>query len=143
MKIKKISLLLGLILMLGLFASCGKKINTEELRKYSDPALESILTAANKDDYAQYSKEFSDKMKEAIPENIFKEQNKLIKDKIGEYESKEFVKAQAKGEYTVVIYTAKYVKEPKGVMVSITFKNGDDNHTVEGLFMTSPKLASK
>jgi hypothetical protein len=132
-------------MLLTLFTGCGQKtkINEAEVRSYSDTKIESILTAANKDDYSAYSKDFSDKMKEAITESNFKLQNKLIKDKIGSYESKEFVKLQNKGEYITVIYKAKYSNEPKEVMVTITFRNGDDAHKVEGLFMTSPKLASK
>jgi hypothetical protein len=145
MKLKKFSPVLVFIMLLTFLVGCGQKtkLNEAEVRAYSDAKLENILTAANKDDYANYSKDFSDKMKEAITESNFKLQNKLIKDKIGSYESKEFVKLQNKGEYITVIYKAKYLNEPKEVMVTITFRNGDDAHKVEGLFMTSPKLASK
>jgi hypothetical protein len=145
MKLKKLCPVIVLVMLLTLLAGCGQKtkLNEAEVKAYSDTILENILMAANKDDYASYSKDFSDKMKAAITESNFKQQNKLIKDKIGNYESKEFVKTQANGEYTVVIYKGKYVSEPKDVMITITFKNGDEAHKVEGLFMTSPKLASK
>ncbi len=147
MRIKKISFLLSIIFLLSFFTSCGKKIDTEGLRSYSDGALESILMAANKDDYEKYSKDFSDKMKELLTEKNFKQQNKVIKEKIGDYVSKEFVKATIKRDkgidYIVAIYKAKYTDEPKEVMVSITFRENDENHKVEGLFMTSPKLVSK
>jgi hypothetical protein len=145
MKFKKFSPVLVLIMLLTLLAGCGQKtkLDESEVRGYSDTKLENILAAANKDDYAAYSKDFSDKMKEALTESNFKQQNKLIKDKIGSYESKEFVKLQNKGEYITVIYKAKYSDEPKDVMVTITFRSGDEAHKVEGLFMTSPKLASK
>ena len=146
MRFKKFSILFVLIVMVGLFTACSQKsvkVNDEEVKNYSEPILESILMAANKDDYSTYSKDFSDKMKEALTETNFKEHNKVIKDKIGEYKSKQFVKVQAKGDYITAIYSAKYSNEPKDVMVTVTFKTGDENHKVEGLFMTSPKLASK
>jgi hypothetical protein len=145
MKLKKFSPVLLLVMLLILLAGCGQKskINDAEVKSYSDAILENILVAANKDDYASYSKDFSDKMKAAISESSFKQQNKLIKDKIGNYESKEFIKTQANGDYIVAIYKSKYSGEPKDVMISITFKSGDEAHKVEGLFMTSPKLASK
>jgi hypothetical protein len=145
MKLKKISSVLMLVMLLTLMAGCGQKskINDSEVRAYSDAIVENILVAASKDDYAAFSKDFGDKMKAALTESMAKEQNKLIKDKIGSYESKEFIKTQPNGEYIVAIYKAKYTNEPKDVMVSITFKNGDEAHKVEGLFMTSPKLASK
>lgn len=146
MRFKKFSIFFVLIILVGLFTACGQKavkVNNDEVKNYSEPLLESILMAANKDDYSTYSKDFSDKMKEALTETNFKEQNKIIKDKIGEYKSKQFIKAQAKDDYITAIYSAKYSNEPKDVMVTITFKSGDENHKVEGLFMTSPKLAGK
>ena len=145
MKMKKFIPVVMLAMLLMLLASCGQKTksNEAEVKAYSDTILENILVAANKDDYANYSKDFSEKMKAALTESNFKQQNKLIKDKIGNYESKGFVKTQANGEYIVAIYKGKYVSEPKDVMISITFKSGDGTHKVEGLFMTSPKLASK
>lgn len=145
MKIKKMGSVIVLVMLLTLLAGCGQKVklNEGEVRAYSDNIIENILTSANKDDYASYSKDFGSKMKEAVNENNFKQQNKTIKDKIGNYETKEFVKLQSKGEYIIVIYKAKYSNEPKDVMVTITFKNGDEAHKVEGLLMTSPKLASK
>ncbi|MCM0648001.1 DUF3887 domain-containing protein [Clostridium swellfunianum] len=145
MKMRKFNPILVLVMLLTLLAGCGQKTKTNEaeVKAYSDTILESILIASNKDDYSSYSKDFSDKMKSALTETNFKQQNKLIKDKIGNFESKQFVKTQANGDYTVAIYKAKYSNEPKDVMVTITFKNGDETHKVEGLFITSPKLASK
>ncbi|MDF2590985.1 MAG: uncharacterized protein K0S75_451 [Clostridia bacterium] len=87
--------------------------------------------------------DFSDKTKATLTESNFKQQNKIVNHKIGNYESKEFVETQPNGEYVVAIYKGKYSNKHKDVMVSITFKNGDEAHKVEGLFMTSPKLASK
>jgi outer membrane lipoprotein-sorting protein len=145
MKLKKFIPVLMLAMLLTLLAGCGQKSKSgeAEVKAYADTILENILVAANKDDYASYSKDFSDKMKTALTESNFKQQNKLIKDKIGDYVSKEFVKTQPNGEYVVAIYKGRYSSEPKDVMISITFKNGDEAHKVEGLFMTSPKLASK
>jgi len=145
MKSRKMIIFVMTIVLVTLLASCGQKanINADDVRKYSDAKLENILKASNNDDYEAYSKDFSSKMKEALNENSFKEQNKIIKSKIGKYESKEFDKVQVKGEYITAIYKAKYSEEPKDVMITITFKNEDENHKVEGLYMISPKLASK
>lgn len=145
MKLKNVNLLLIIIMLVSLLAGCGQKtkINTGEIKNFSEPMLESILTAADKDDYTSYSKDFSNKMKEAVNESNFKEMNKLIKEKIGNYESKQFVEAQTQGDYISAIYKAKYSNEPKDVMISITFNKDDETHKVEGLRMVSPKLAGK
>lgn len=145
MKLKKGYLLLMIVMLVSLLAGCGQKtkINTEEIKSFSEPLLENILVAADKDDYSSYSKDFSGKMKEAVNESNFKAQNKLIKEKIGNYESKQFVDAQAQGNYISAIYKAKYSDEPKDVMISITFNKDDETHKVEGLRMVSPKLTGK
>lgn len=139
--------LISLIIASIILSGCGNNINSSEVRNYSDSVLENILISGNKDNYTDYSKDFSDNMKAAITEDLFKKNNTLIKDKIGEYVSKDFIKINTKKEnginYIIAIYNAKYSKEPQGALVSITFKEKDDNHKVEGLFMTSPKLAGK
>lgn len=147
MKCIRAFFLISFIIVAAILSGCGNNINTTEVRDYSDSILENILISGNKDNYADYSKDFSDNMKTAISEDLFKKNNTLIKDKIGEYGSKDFIKINTKKEnginYIIVIYNAKYSKEPQGALVSITFKEKDENHKVEGLFMTSPKLAGK
>ncbi|MFL0247480.1 DUF3887 domain-containing protein [Candidatus Clostridium stratigraminis] len=144
MKCIRVFFLITLIIGASILSGCGNNINASEVRNYSDSILENILISGNKDNYADYSKDFSDNMKTAIPEDMFKKNNALIKDKIGEYVSKDFIKINTKKEkginYIIIIYNAKYSKEPQGALVSITFKEKDENHKVEGLFMTSPKL---
>lgn len=141
MKIKHLSIVLLFIFIIGIFSSCGKKLNAEEIRKYSDGTTENILTAINNDDYAVYTKDFSPEMKKAIPEDTFKEQNKIIKGKIGTYESKKFAKAETKDEYIRTFYIAKFSDEPKDVTVLVVFKADDPDHKVQGIFLSSPKLA--
>lgn len=147
MKIRKIYCILTIVFVFTLLSGCGNNVNTEEVRNYSDSILENILAAGNKDNYTDYSKDFSENMKTALNEDLFNKNNSLIKDKIGKYVSKEFIKVNTKKEkgidYVVAIYNAKYSNEPQGAIVSITFKKDDNSHKVEGLFMTSPKLAGK
>lgn len=139
--------ILILIFALTILSGCGNNINTGDVRNYSDSILENILISGNLRNYNDYSKDFSDNMKAALTEDLFNKNNALVKDKIGEYVSKDFIKVNTKKEkginYIIVIYNAKYSKEPQGALVSITFKEKDENHKVEGLFMTSPKLAGK
>jgi hypothetical protein len=145
MRFKKVVPLIMITLLIVLLVGCGKKskVNTDEVKSFSDPILESMLIASNKDDFAAYSKDFGEIMKQKFSEDAFKAANKLIKEKIGDYKSKEFVKAQTQGDYVSAIYKAKYSNEPKDVMISITFNKNDKEHMVEGIYLTSPKLAGK
>lgn len=145
MKFKRVVPLIMITMLIVLLAGCGQKtkINTEEIKSFSEPILENMLVAGNKDDFAAYSKDFGSIMKEKFNEEAFKAANKLIKGKIGDYESKEFVKVQTQGSYVSAIYKAKYSNEPKDVMVSITFNKDDKEHKVEGIYLVSPKLTAK
>jgi hypothetical protein len=143
MKFNKFIYLTCLIILMTLQTSCGQKVNTSDIEKYSDQETERILTAMNNEDYDNYSKNFSDVMKKAIPEDIFKNQNTLIKGEIGNYLSKKFVKADIQNKYVRVIYKVNFSNEPKDAYITISFLKGDAVHLVQGLFLTSPKLATK
>lgn len=143
MKIKKAFSLIFVIMLIAFVVACGQKLNSSEIRKYADPSIENILTAMNTGDYTKYSKDFSDQMKTALPENTFISQNGIIKNKIGDYASKEFTKVDSQENYVRAIYTTKFTNEPNNVMVTVVFLKDDASHKVQGLFLSSPKLATK
>lgn len=143
MKIKKAFSLIFVIILITLLVACGQKLNSSEIRKYADPSVENILTAMKTGDYTKYSKDFSDQMKTALPVNTFISQNSIIKNKIGNYASKEFTKVDSQEKYVRAIYTTKFTNEPNNVMVTIVFLKDDSSHKVQGLFLSSPKLATK
>lgn len=111
----------------------------EQIRSYADPITENILLAINEDDYIKYSEHFSEKMKNALPEPVFKESNILIKSKISDYLSKEFWKIEKQGLYTIVYYKARFSQEPEAV-VKVVFQEVGDKILVAGLWFDSPKL---
>lgn len=143
MKFKRAFYLLLVIMLITFLAGCGQKLNSDEIRQYADASAENILTAMKVGDYTKYSKDFSDQMKSALPESTFKSQNSLIKNKIGDYVSKEFTKVDTQDKYVRAIYTTKFTNEPNNVMVTIVFLKDDASHKVQGLFLSSPKLAAK
>ncbi|SPF53590.1 hypothetical protein SBF1_6830001 [Candidatus Desulfosporosinus infrequens] len=64
--------------------------------------------------------------------------------KIGDYEGKTFSGATTTTKdnmtLTVVVYTAKYSKEPNGVQITITFSDSNGKKIIEGLYLNSPNL---
>ncbi len=111
-----------------------------QVRGYADPITEQILVAMNKDDYAMYSEDFDQTMKNAMTEAVFDETNTVIKSKIGDYVSKEFWKAESKDQYTIVHYKAKFTDEPGDVTVRVVFQEIDGGMKVSGLLLNSPEL---
>ncbi|PXF59483.1 MAG: hypothetical protein C4B59_11360 [Candidatus Methanogaster sp.] len=112
----------------------------EEVREYADPVAENILMAMNEDDYAMYSGDFDQTMKNAMTEAVFDETNAAIRSKIGDYVSKEFWKAESKDQYTLVYYKAKFTDEPADVTVKVVFQELNGTMKVSGLWLNSPEL---
>jgi len=112
----------------------------EEVREYSDPVTENILMAMNENDYARYSEDFDQTMKNAMTEAVFDETNAVIRSKIGDYVSKEFWKAESKDQYTLVYYKAKFTDEPADVTVKVVFQELNGTMKVSGLWLNSPEL---
>ena len=114
--------------------------DVEQVRGYADPVTEQILVAMNGNDYARYSEDFDQKMKNAMTEAVFDEANTGIRSKIGDYVSKEFWKAESKDQYMIVHYKAKFTDEPAEVTVRVIFQEINGEMKVSGLWFDSPEL---
>ncbi len=73
-------------------AGCSKKdISDAEknaLVAAAEPIADSVLEGYNSGDYAAYSKDFDEQMKNALPEKVFAQTREQIQSKIGAYESR-------------------------------------------------------
>ena len=114
--------------------------DVEQVRGYADPVTEQILVAMNGNDYAMYSEDFDQTMKNAMTEAVFDEANAGTRSKIGDYVSKEFWKAESKDQYTIVHYKAKFTDEPAEVTVRVVFQEISGDMKVSGLWFDSPEL---
>ncbi len=139
MKIKIIIFLISLFIILNL--SCSK-IDVNEVREYADAMTENLLIGRNEKNYEKYSKDFSDKMKEAVSEDKFLESIDLIEGKIGKYieNSKKFNTATKDKNYIIVTYKAKFTDESSDVTVRIVFEDVNGEMKISGEFYDSPKL---
>jgi len=139
MKIKIIIFLISLIITLNL--SCSK-IDVNEVREYADPMTENLLIGRNEKNYEKYSKDFSDKMKEAVSEDKFLESIDLIEGKIGKYieNSKKFDSVTKNNNYIIVTYKAKFTNESNNVTVRTVFEDVNGEMKISGEFYDSPKL---
>lgn len=139
MKIKIIIFLISLFIILNL--SCSK-IDVNEVREYADPMTENLLIGRNEKNYEKYSKDFSDKMKEAVSEDKFLESIDLIEGKIGKYieNSKKFDSVTKNNNYIIVTYKAKFTNESNNVTVRTVFEDVNGEMKISGEFYDSPKL---
>lgn len=136
-------ILCSIVIMVSLLAGCTKKL-TEKDVDFAEPLTENIIRAIEKVDYAQFSKDFSTELKDAISEDNFKALCTSFSEKIGKYESKKFAAAaESEKEGMIsktVIYNAKYSKEEKDVQITASFSENDGKVLVQGIFFKSPNL---
>lgn len=135
----KIVLISSLFMLV--FAGCGlSKEESEKIKTNAEPLAENVLKSINNKDLDSFSKDFDDKMNSAFTKDSFKSLYEMLDTKVGTYKSKELVKVQkTKGDY-VLIYKAKYDKEPKDVVVTLSLSEKNGKYLVSGLYFNSPNL---
>ena len=139
------AMIVAVIVAVAISGGCMEKsgvevADVEQVRGYADPVTEQILVAMNEDDYAIYSEDFDQTMKNAMSEAVFDETNAVIRSKIGDYVSKEFWKAESKDQYMIVYYKAKFTDEPADVTAKVVFQEINGEMKVSGLWFDSPEL---
>jgi outer membrane murein-binding lipoprotein Lpp len=161
---KRVLLLFGAVLTAAaLLAGCGGMKETDEVSQqtvvtdqetdqasqepdvsYADDMVENMLAGLNQNDYAVFSRDFSDAMKAAINETAFESMLELFISTIGEYENKHFYQAADTTQngvvLTVVVYTAQYTQESGDVIITVYFGGEEGSKKIEGLYFNSPKL---
>ena len=136
---KKLALIIVAVIAI---AGCKKSITgpeRDELLKAADPITDSILTGYNSGNYALYSKDFNEQMKNALPENVFTQTREEIMEKVGAYKSRVVSGTYKKNQYSIVEYTAEFENE-KEVNVKVVLVKLKDAYLVSGLWYNSPKL---
>ncbi len=145
MNARILTCVMAVIVAVAISGGCMEKsgvevADVEQVRGYADPVTEQILVAMNEDDYAMYSEDFDQTMKNAMSEAVFDETNAVIRSKIGDYVSKEFWKAESKDQYTIVYYKAKFTDESADVTARVVFQEIGGEMKVSGLWFDSPEL---
>jgi hypothetical protein len=124
-------LLAGLMLVLS--AACQASppltLDTAAIRAYADPATETLLQGLSANDLARYVQNGNPAFKAAVTAEVFSKVYAQIRDNLGAYASKEFLRAEESQGYIVTHYKAKYAKGEVGVRMVF-----DSSHLVAGHF---------
>ena len=142
MKKRVLFLMMAALMAAALLGGCGGFKESDVA--YADDMAENMLQGLSQNDYAVFSRDFSDTLKGGIDETAFAAMVEQISPVIGTYESKSFSQAadttQNDVTYTVVVYKAKYSDEDADVLVTVTFGGEEGSKKIEGVFFNSPKL---
>jgi hypothetical protein len=106
------------------FSGCSaQQLSAEKVKEFADPMTENILLAMNEDDYPRFSQDFDEQMKAVFNEAQYNQTIPAIKAKIGQYVSKEYVSAEYKDGFTVVVYKARFSQEANDIIVTSVFSD--------------------
>jgi len=115
-----------------------------ETKETFESMMENILVAMNENNYANFSKDFDEKMKNALNEAYYQAEIPAIKGEIGNYISKEFLSAQKRTakeyQYTIVIYKAKFSQDTDDVYVKNVLTENNGKYYISGFWIHSLKL---
>ena len=126
------SLITASLLLTGL-AGCGSKTSTNPteaaILAYADPATETTLQGLSEDSLAKYIQYGNADFKAAVTQQILDQIYSQIKDQLGTYVSKSFLKTEEYQGYILVHYSVKFSKSSVGVRMVF-----DSDHLVAGQF---------
>ena len=125
------------ILVLAFISACGSKTTTTTTEPgeppYASAMTDNILAAIAANDYAKFSQDFDQAMKDALPETAFQGLRSQLQDGAGDYVSKQLNDVVVQGEITTVVYLAKYTKVER-VAIIISFSTEEGRNLVAGLY---------
>jgi hypothetical protein len=131
-KVKLISIITVLAIVLAavpVFTGCGK------VAEFADPITENILIAMNNQDYAGFSKDFDDTMKQELSEASFPDLVTAVNGSVGNYVpgSKKITGVNVENGLTTATYQADF-EGLEDVTVEVVFKKINDQMKVVGLW---------
>ena len=100
---------------------------------YASAMTDNVLAGIAEDNYAKFSQDFDQAMKDGIPETAFEGLRSQLQGSVGDYVSKQYNDIVVQGEITTVVYIAKYTKADR-VAIIISFRTVDGQNLVAGLY---------
>jgi hypothetical protein len=130
-----------LSMTLGGCSSAGKTVTGQSQNDdlaYAEPITDNLLAGLNANDYSVFSKDFDEKMKKGLSQDVFTQTYEMIHEKIGKYVSRSVTSVSESDNLITVVYSAKFEKE-EGVTIRVIVEKNSDL-PLAGLWMDSPSL---
>jgi hypothetical protein len=125
-----------------LVASCGlgpqpiEGAERDAVLDYAEPATDNMLASLQAGDYAQFSRDLSPEMLEAMAETAFSDLRTMLDSKVGPYVSRQVSRVEDVDDFVAVVYDAQFENE-EHVTMRVVF---DQSTKISGLWFDSPKL---
>lgn len=138
---KKLIVFLLPLLAASLLAACGAPKETllsgedkEAVLAFSEAKTDNMMAGMVTGDYPNFSKDFSQDMRNSLPAEAFGKFKQDYDSKFGAYVSRQVkqVNQSQSGQFVAVIYDAVFEKD-KNVTMRVVFR-ADDPHEISGLW---------
>lgn len=106
----------------------------QEVKAVADPILENLLAGFNQGNYAQYSKNFDETLREAIPEEKFQQVRRELMKKLGSFKSKNYLGFLNQQAHTVVLWKGAFTDTQDDVLLKLVLSKRQDKVVVKGLW---------
>ena len=132
---KKIKLIISVALLLVIFSFVITSTGCSKVTSYSTPMTLNLINSITAENYANFSKDFNEALKQELPEANFPDLVSQIKEKFGTYKenSLKFTGFNYVNGVNTVDYTADFSNK-SGVSVQVIFTKVNDQMKVSGLW---------
>ena len=136
-KLLSLFLLIAILLLSACSAQQPKSTVIEGAQRdkvlaYADPIADNLLTGMANNDYAAFSKDFNQKMKDAMGPDSLQKLRDQLDPRIGQYQSRQAEQVLDYGDLVTVTYNGVFEKA-KNVKILLTFTKAEP-HQVAGLY---------
>jgi hypothetical protein len=133
---KYLSTALSVIVLLWAIPALAAFVGTDDsqVKAVAEPILDNLLAGFNQGNYAQYSKDFDDTLREAIPEKKFQQVREDILKKLGVFKSKKYLGFLNQQAYTVVLFKGAFAGTRDDVLIKLVLSKRQNKVVVTGLW---------
>jgi hypothetical protein len=129
------SLLCLVVLLLALPAATAPVgADQVQVKAVADPILDNLLTGFNQGNYVQYSKDFDDTLREAIPDNKFQQVRQELLKKLGAFNSKTYLGFLNQQAHSVILWKGKFADTKDDILIKLVLSKRQDKVVVVGLW---------
>ena len=105
---------------------------------YAQEPAENLLDGLIARDYEQFSRDFSETMKQGMDQQAFADLLAMLDNKLGTFQSSELVTVLQDENFTTLVYRLEYERDNQ-VSMRVVFDNAEP-HSISGLWFDSPEL---
>lgn len=111
---------------------------SQEVLTYAQEPAENLLEGLLARDYEQFSRDFSENMRQGMNEQAFADLLTMLDTKLGTYQTRNLITVLQDDNYSTLVYRLIYDMDNE-VSMRVVFDNAEP-HQISGLWFDSPKL---